>query len=146
MKFASIGTLAASPSSRNHGSGEGQAGFTLLEALVALALLLAFAGVIGPQLSLARRIMAHAESRVAAQVLLRTLIDAPFERSTLATATREGESGGLRWSIVTQPIAAVATGAANRSNWLTFRLIASVAWAPDQMVTAETMRLGKAEQ
>jgi prepilin-type N-terminal cleavage/methylation domain-containing protein len=146
MKFASIGTPVASPSGHNHGSGEGQAGFTLLEALVALALLLAFAGAMGPQLSLARRIMAHAESRVAAQVLLRTLIDAPFERSTLATATREGESGGLKWRIVAEPVAAVATGAANRSNWSTFRIIASVAWAPDQLVTVETIRLGKAEQ
>ena len=55
MKFVSIGTPAASRSHRD--GGDGQAGFTLLEALVALALILAFAAVLGPHLSQARRIM-----------------------------------------------------------------------------------------
>src|SRR5258707_14358888 len=61
MKFASIGTPAASRSRRD--VSKGQAGFTLLEALVALALVLAFAAVLGPHLSQARRIMDHAEGR-----------------------------------------------------------------------------------
>jgi prepilin-type N-terminal cleavage/methylation domain-containing protein len=147
MKFVSTGTPAVSRSGRDNNRRDGQAGFTLLEALVALALVLAFAGAIGPQLSQARRIMAHAEGRVAAQVLLRSLLDAPFERSTLADASREGETGGLRWRVVTQPVAAAAAaGATNPPNWPAFRVIASVAWAPDQMVTAETIRLGKREQ
>ena len=55
------------------------AGFTLFEALVALALVLAFVEVLGPHLFHARRIMANSEGRVAAQVLLRSLVDAPFE-------------------------------------------------------------------
>jgi hypothetical protein len=55
MKFASIGTPEASRSRRD---GSGQAGFSLLEALVSLAVVLAFAGVLGPHLSQARRIMA----------------------------------------------------------------------------------------
>jgi prepilin-type N-terminal cleavage/methylation domain-containing protein len=145
MKFVSTGTPAASRSGRDNNRRGGQAGFTLLEALVALALVLAFAGAIGPQLSQARRIMAHAEGRVAAQVLLRSLLDAPFERSTLADASREGETGGLRWRVITQPVAAAA-GDPNRPNWPAFRVIANVAWAPDQMVTAETIRLGKRQQ
>ena len=87
MKFASTGTPAASRSCRDD-CDDGQAGFTLLEALVALALILAFAGVLGPHLSQARRIMAHADGRVAAQVLLRTLLDAPFDRSALPNKLR----------------------------------------------------------
>ena len=62
----SIGTPVASRSGRDKRSGR-QAGFTLLEALVALALVLAFASTIGPYLSQARRIMTNAEGRVAAQ-------------------------------------------------------------------------------
>jgi len=141
MKFASIGTPAASRSHRD-GGGNGRAGFTLLEALVALALVLAFAAVLGPHLSQARRIMAQAD-RVAAQVLLRSLLDAPFDRSGLVKASRDGETGGLRWRIVAEPVVAAAPGAPDRPNWLAFRVMASVAWGSGQAITAETIRLGR---
>jgi prepilin-type N-terminal cleavage/methylation domain-containing protein len=122
---------------------DSQAGFTLLEALVALALILAFAGVVGPHLSQARRIMTNAEGRVAAQVLLRSLLDAPFDRSSLARSPREGETSGLRWRIDTEP--AAAARARNQPNWSAFRVVASVTWAPGQVIMAETIRLGKPE-
>ena len=141
MKFASIGTPAASRSRRD---GSGQAGFTLLEALVSLALILAFAGVLGPHLSQARRIMAHADGRVAAQVLLRSLLDAPFDRSGVANISREGETAGLRWRVASEPVAAAAPRAADRPSWLPYRVMASVAWGSDQVITAETIRLRRA--
>ena len=149
MKFASTGTPAASRS-RPDDRDDGQAGFTLLEALVALALILGFAGVLGPHLSQARRIMAHADGRVAAQVLLRTLLDAPFDRSTLPNASRTGETGGLRWRIVVAPAAGAAPVAvaatSDKANWSAFHLTASVAWADGQSISAETIRLGKPPQ
>jgi prepilin-type N-terminal cleavage/methylation domain-containing protein len=140
MKFVSTGTLVASRSGRDDRSDR-QAGFTLLEALVALALVLAFASAVGPHLSQARRIMANAEGRVAAQVLLRSLLNAPFDRSSLARAPREGETSGLRWRIDTEPAAAVR--ARDQPNWSAFRVVASVTWAPGQVIMAETIRLGK---
>jgi type II secretory pathway pseudopilin PulG len=143
MKFASIGTPAASRSHRDDGRRQG--GFTLLEALVALALVLAFAATLGPHLSQARRIMDHAEGRVAAQVLLRSLLDAPFDRTALAKASRKGETNGLRWSIVTEPVLAAAPGAPDRQRWLPYRVSATVVWGSDQAITAETIRLGTPE-
>jgi prepilin-type N-terminal cleavage/methylation domain-containing protein len=125
--------------------GQGQAGFTLLEALVALAVVLAFAAALGPHLSQARRIMDHAEGRVAAQVMLRSLLDAPFDRSGLAKASRKGEAGGLRWRIAAEPVLTAAPGAPDRQRWLPYRVTASVAWGSDQVITAETIRLGRAE-
>jgi prepilin-type N-terminal cleavage/methylation domain-containing protein len=144
MRSASIGTPAASPSSRAE-RGDRRSGFTLIEALVALALLLAFAAALGPYLFQARRIMVDAEGRVAAQVLLRTLLDAPFDRASLANVSREGEAGGLRWRIVTEPLAIAAAGARDRPKWSAFRVVVSVAWGPRQVITAETVRLGKLE-
>lgn len=140
MKSASTGTPAASRSPLD--DLDGQAGFTLLEALVSLALILAFAGVLGPNLSQARRIMAHADGRVAAQVLLRSLLDAPFDRSALVDAARQGETGRLRWRIVAAPVSVAASGA-DKTSWSAFHLTASVAWAEGQSITAETIRLGK---
>jgi hypothetical protein len=133
---------AASRSHRD-GGGNGQARFTLLEALVALALVLAFAAVLGPHLSQARRIMAQADGCVAAQVLLRSLLDAPVDRSGLVKASRDGETGGLRWRIVAEPVVAAAAGAPDRPNWLPFRVTASMAWDSGQAMTAETIRLGR---
>jgi Tfp pilus assembly protein PilV len=140
MKSVSIGSPAASRLRRD--KSKGQEGFTLLEALVALALVLAFAAVLGPHLSQARRIMDHAEGRVAAQVLLRSLLDAPFGRSSLANASLKGEANGLQWSVIAEPLA-TAPGASDQQKWLPYRVTASVVWGADQVVTAETIRLGR---
>ena len=140
MRSELTGTPVASQSGRNDRS-DSQAGFTLLEALVALALLLIFASAVGPHLSQARRIMANAEGRVAAQVLLRSLLNAPFDRSSAASASHEGETNGLRWRIDTEPTAVVR--GQNQSNWSAVRVVASVAWAPGQVIMAETIRLRK---
>jgi prepilin-type N-terminal cleavage/methylation domain-containing protein len=143
MRFVSTGTPAASRSGIDDRSDR-QAGFTLLEVLVALALVLAFASVVGPHLSQARRIVANSEGRVAAKVLLRSLLDAPFDRSSLAGSSREGETNGLRWRIVAEPAAAARAG--GQPNWSAFRVMASVTWPPGQVIMAETIRLGKPEQ
>jgi prepilin-type N-terminal cleavage/methylation domain-containing protein len=140
MKFSSTGIPAGSRSSRN--CSNGQAGFTLLEALVALAVILLFASVVGPHLSQARRIMANAEGRLAAQVLLRSVLDAPVDRSNMTS--REGDVGGMHWSIAFEP--AARTPSRDKPNWSMYRVIASVTWTPGQFITAETIRLGKVEQ
>jgi type II secretory pathway pseudopilin PulG len=158
MRCASIGTRAASRLFRN--CARKSAGFTLLEALVALALILAFAATLGPYLFHARRIMAGVDRRIAAQVLLRSLLEAPLNRSALADASRKGETGGLQWWITAAPIVIgpVApsprqktlekgqnASAPERPNWTTFRVIGSVSWGPGQSISAETVRLGKTE-
>jgi type II secretory pathway component PulJ len=144
MKFASIDTLAALPS-RPGDPAKNCAGFTLFEALVALALVLAFVEVLGPHLFHARRIMANSQGRVAAQVLLRSLVDAPFDRAQLANVSRSGETAGLRWHIVTQPM---TTGAplSPGQPWMAFRVIASVSSGGGQIIMAETVRLAKSER
>ena len=101
MRFASIGTPAAFRSSRAEARRRRSRGFTLIEALVALALVLAFAAALMPYLFQARRIAVGAESRVAAHVLLRTLLDAPFDRGSLANVAREGEVGARIGALVT---------------------------------------------
>jgi hypothetical protein len=108
-------------------------------------LVLAFAATLGPHLSQARRIMDHAEGRVAAQVLLRSLLDAPYDRSRLAKASRSGETNGLRWSIEAQPVLTAAPGAPDQQRWLPYRVSATVVWGSDQSIRAETIRLGTPE-
>jgi hypothetical protein len=89
--------------------------------------------------------MDHAEGRVAAQVLLRSLLDAPFDRSGLAKASRKGKASQLQWRIAAEPVLAAAPGAPDQPRWLPYRVTASVAWGADQVITAETIRLGRPE-
>ena len=142
MRSVSTGTPAACSSSRC--DRDKRAGFTLIEALVAMALLLAFVGALGPYLFHARRIMDNAERRMKAQILLRTLLDAPFDRSHLADAARSGEFDGLQWRIVTTAMAVDATPSGTRS-WTAYRIAASVSFGAGQMVAAETVELAKSQ-
>jgi prepilin-type N-terminal cleavage/methylation domain-containing protein len=144
MKSESIGTRAAFSSSPCD-QADKRSGFTLLEALVALALLLAFVSVLGPYLFHARRIMDNSEQRIAAQILLRTLLNAPFDRSHLANADRAGELNGLRWHIVAKPVAAGDAPSAASQSWTAYRVAASVSWGARQSVSAETVRLAKSK-
>ena len=144
MRFASIGILAAFRSSRADARRRRLGGFTLIEALVALALVLAFAAALTPHLFQSRRIVSDAEARVAAHVLLRTLLDAPFDRGSLARAEREGELDDLRWRIVTYPLPAPTVGSEQPALSL-YRVVASVSFGREQIVSAETVRLGRPE-
>ena len=109
-----------------------------------MALVLAFVEVLGPYLFHARRIMVNAEGRVAAQVLLRSLLDAPFDRSQLANVSRSGETAGLRWRLVTEPLT-VGDARSRGEPWTAFRVKASVASGGGQIIMAETVRLAKSE-
>jgi len=144
MRSVSTGTPAASQSKRAD-LDERRGGFTLLEALVALALILGFAAVLGPYLFQARRIIANTEGRVAAQVLLRTLVDAPFDRSQLFNASRDGEIHGLRWRIVTAPMTIDSAPSREPPLWIPVRIVAKVSLGDGQIITAETVRLAKSE-
>ena len=124
-----------------------------------MALLLAFAATLVPYLFHARRIMAGIDGRIAAQVLLRSLLEAPLDRATLLDTSREGETDGLRWRIMAEPMpissvpfpprpkisleAGQKESAPERPKWATLRVIASVSWGPGMSVSAETVRLGR---
>jgi prepilin-type N-terminal cleavage/methylation domain-containing protein len=144
MKSESIGIRAAFSSSPSN-QVEKRSGFTLLEALVSLAVLLVFVSVLVPFLFHARRIMDSSERRIAAQVLLRTLLSAPFDRSHLANAVRSGELNGLHWRIVAKPLVADVASSNNSQSWIEYRIAARVSWGIGQSVAAETARLAKSE-
>jgi prepilin-type N-terminal cleavage/methylation domain-containing protein len=152
-----------------YGRNGSSSGFTLIEALVALALVLAFAAALGRLVFQAHRILVNADGRVAAQVLLRSLLDTPLDRTSLASITHDGETQGLRWSIVAVPMEADAwlpplpppppspspsasplPGASSsprpdQAKWAAFRVVASVSLPSGQVITGETVRLGKVE-
>ncbi len=162
MRSASTGIRAALRLLRK--ATRKRAGFTLLEALVALALVLSFAAVLGPYMFHARRIVSGIDDRIAAQILLRSLLEAPFERSNPSNAIREGETAGLRWRVAAEPmfmnpvlplrqrIQAISSSQPSKNDavheqpsWTAFRVTADVSWGAGMSISAETVRLGKSE-
>jgi prepilin-type N-terminal cleavage/methylation domain-containing protein len=144
MRFASIGSPAGSRSTISDRHRK-RAGFTLLEALVALAVVVIFAAALRPVLFHARQIMSNAEGRLAAHALLRSLLDDPLRRPSLASPVQEGETGSLQWQLVAEPIILDAQPATDSPDWIPFRVKAAVVWAPRQFVSGETVRLGRAK-
>jgi general secretion pathway protein I len=126
-----------------------------LEALVALTVILAFAAALGPVLRQSRRIIAGADDRVAAQILLRALLADPVDAASLSDFAREGETEGLQWRVTAEPSTIAAMFPPDPSprdpaqppppSWLAYRVIATVSFGRGQTVSAETVRLGKSE-
>jgi hypothetical protein len=59
----------------------------------------------------------------------------------VASVSRDGETAGLRWRVASEPVVGVAPHTADRPNWQAYRVMASVGWGSDQVITAETIRL-----
>jgi prepilin-type N-terminal cleavage/methylation domain-containing protein len=162
-----LATRAVRSRSIDDDRNRSSSGFTLIEALVALALVLAFAAALGRLLFQAHRIMLTADGQVAAQVLLRSLLDTPVDRTSLASASHDGETQGLRWRVVAVPMdvdawlpplpppspspspsplpGASSSPRPDHVNWAAFRVVASVSLPSGQVITGETVRLGKVE-
>lgn len=150
MRYASIGIPALSRQ-KCADARERRAGFTLIEALVAFSLLFAFAATLTPVMFHSREILLSGSSKVRAELLLRSLLQLPFNRLAPETGVRSGEDNGLRWRIdvesatddIVPSDAGAFGGKTNRdTTWALYRVTAEVSWATGKMVKADTLRLG----
>ncbi len=149
MKSMSIGTRAESPLKR--ADWNSRAGFTLIEALVALAVILAFVSALAPLLAQSRTILMRGDGQVRAELFLRSLLQRPFDRRVPEIGVRHGETEGLRWQVEVEPMQADALAfdpapdlKDQEANWALFKVTARVRSAAGQVTTAETLRLGDA--
>lgn len=152
MRYASIGTPAVSQLKRLEAKTR-KRGFTLIEALVALALIAGFAAVFDPLLFQARQILFQGNGQIRAQTLLRGLLDTSFDRFDPQTGIREGENAGMRWRVSVEPFAPEGEPfepepeASNQHpgpNWALFRITARVFWGTHQEIMGESLQLGTA--
>lgn len=130
-------------------SGLCSAGFTLIEALVALTVILAFAAALGPLMFQSRRILKQGDGQVKAELFLRSLLGTPFNRTNPETGIREGETSGMRWRIDVEPMAADALSFdappsdPKKPQWALYRVKVAVLSRAGQILTAETAQLGQ---
>jgi hypothetical protein len=157
MKFASTGTTVASrsrPRNSEAANARGADGFTLIEGLVALTLLLVFVESYEPLLSQARRLLVGGSGQVEADNLLRSLLDNSFNRDAPDPGTQEGLSNGMAWEMTTRPDEdgppAPAANFGNtpvlskdhRPDWALYRVHVSVSWGNNRSIAADSLRLG----
>jgi hypothetical protein len=58
---------------------------------------------------------------------------------------REGETQGLRWRVVAEPVFVPALPPRQAIAWAPVRVTATVSWGPGQDVSAETLRLARGQ-
>jgi prepilin-type N-terminal cleavage/methylation domain-containing protein len=156
MRSMLTGTAAASVSkrielSKPHAWKDRRAGFTLIEALVALAVVFAFAAALGPLMFQGQRILVQGNGQVRAELFLRSLLQSPFNRTNPELGIREGEIDGLRWRLDVESAAPndsdddVPPPAPKKGEilWGLYKVTANVSWGDGQTVTAQTLQLGQ---
>ena len=72
-------------------------GFTLIEMLVAVAVLAALVGIVPKSLVFARSIMDHSRDWMDARLVAETVLNDELVARALAVGTRSGEIEGRRW-------------------------------------------------
>lgn len=129
----------ATPTARGR---NGEAGFTLLEALVALAILaLSFAAlfeVYTGGLATVSATDGHLRARLLAQSLM-----AEVRAGTPNPGALSGRNGDMTWTITTRPADGLSGDVGPQNPWRAFAVEVAVTWPPGRVVRLETVRLGK---
>ncbi|MCI0430487.1 MAG: prepilin-type N-terminal cleavage/methylation domain-containing protein [Rhodospirillales bacterium] len=120
-------------------------GFTLIEIVVALAILAVALGALFQAFSGGLRATAVADRRAAAVMLAQSLLDRIGQDIPLAAGEQAGESGdGLHWSITVVPSPLIAPERRADSPVIPFDVEVSVAADGGRTVTLTSLRLAPA--
>jgi len=120
------------------------AGFTLLEVIVALAVMAAVVAAIGSLASANRRATRVGVERVELAQVARRLLNELGDRANMAAGDLAGEGQGYAWRIAFQPLAVASDGAPSR--WAPYRVLLRVRAAGGTQIDVETVRLGRIAQ
>lgn len=121
----------------------GAAGFTLLEVIVALAVMAAVVAAIGSLASANRRATRVGVERVELAQIARRLLNELGDRANMAAGGLSGEGQGYAWRFEFQPVAVAGAGDAAPSRWAPYRVLLRVRAAGGTQIDVETVRLGR---
>lgn len=141
MRSESIGSPDASRSPDLARGSARRAGFTLLEALCALAVSsLALVALLQALIG-GHRGLATLEDHFTARILARSLLAG--ESAEMPTVgDRSGQFHQYQWTVKVRPAAAEWFQPAAGDRWRLYRVAVSVAWPPGGRLEVETFKLG----
>lgn len=134
----------ARASARRAGRPRRDAGFTLLEMLVAVAILAVLAGLIPRSFVTARAIIDHSESWLHARLVAEAVLSEELSGMDLRPGTRQGVMEGRQWTATMQPNAAVG-GASVEGDRILLDVLVTVTVSARHNLEVETMRIGAAQ-
>lgn len=124
------------------GDSRGEAGFSLVEVLVALAIAAAATVVLMRGASQSLTSVTAIDLRMGARTLVKSLIEDEMSAATAAPEQREGESGPYRWTLAIEA-APAPTGGVLPPGYRMYRLTASAGWGKGGQMTASALKLGR---
>lgn len=117
------------------------AGFTLVEALVALAIVAVSLAVIGSVVAANVRGTIAVDRRLSLLETARSLLTALPDRADLSPGDTSGEMGGNRWRIDVMPFAADFVDPTEPSRWVPMDVVIRVQSPSGETLRLDTVRL-----
>jgi prepilin-type N-terminal cleavage/methylation domain-containing protein len=122
-------------------SRRGDHGFTLLEMLVAVAILAALAGLVPKSLVAARAIVNRSENWLDARLVAESVLNSELAGPRLSPGVRRGAVMGREWTAVLTPNGMLSAGADSERILMNVRVAVTV--SPVETLEVETMRIGQ---
>lgn len=142
MKFASIGLRVASRPLRSNEAprAKAEAGFTLIETLVALTILAVSLTSLFQSQGIGLRTAAAAAEYAKARTLAESLLAETAVQWRGGASRKSGSEGGFAWSINVER--APGMPSADKTKWGLHQIRISVTWPDGRSVVLETLKLG----
>jgi general secretion pathway protein I len=119
----------------------GEAGFTLIEVLVALAVVAATLAAIGSVVAVSMRGARSIDQRVAFRETLRALMTSLPDRRDLDAGTKSGTSAGFLWRLEIAPFVASFVDPSATTQWQPEAIVVTVQSPSGQVMRINTIRL-----
>jgi general secretion pathway protein I len=149
MRSVSTGSPAVSVSSAHHSSGcirgvarRSSAGFTLLEAMIAIVVLALSLSVLMPSYGTGLRSIAAVDDHLRARALAQSVLAEWSHNRSLRPGMVDGSYDKFTWTLSVTPMDDPPLPGSNASQWTLYELVLRVSWPKNRQIELHTALMG----